>query len=388
MQVKLNWELKWAGSIADIDPSQWDRLALPLETPILEWSWLHALEASGSISPANGWYPSHLTLRQAGRLVAAAPLYLKTHSAGEFVFDHFWARLAGGLNVKYYPKLVGMSPATPAVGYRFLISEDIDHRMAMLTLLGAIDAKCSQMGLSACQFNFVDPQWAEEIQEFGYLAWQHQSYLWSNPGLASFDDYLKPFRSIQRRNIRRERRRMATQGISIQCLTGEQIQPEWAGLMYQCYLNTNAQYGPWAARFVNGDFFKRIFDAYRHRLLIVAAYQNSADIPIGLSMLVFKNSRLLGRYWGSTRHVKDLHFNLCFYAPIQWAIRNGIGQFDPGAGSEHKLNRGFEAVENKSLHRFHDPRLKALFEHFIGGINTLEQANIDTLNQRLPYARS
>ena len=180
---------------------------------------------------------------------------------------------------------------------------------------------------------------------------------------------------------------MALQGISIQTLRDRQIQPGLAGLMYRCYLNTNAQYGPWAARFLNEAFFEQVFATYRHRLVIVAAFEENSDAPLALSMLIHKGGGLIGRYWGSTRQVKDLHFNLCFYAPIQWAIDNGIEHFDPGAGSQHKLYRGFKAVENLSLHRLHQPRLKALFERFIGGINSVEQANIDELNQHLPYAR-
>ncbi len=388
MPQEKTWTVRWIKSITEVDPSQWDRLARPLATPLLEWPWLHALEASGSIAPASGWHPLHLTLWQGGRLIGAAPLYLKTHSAGEFVFDHLWARLAGDLNETYYPKLVGMSPATPAVAYRFLMDDGVDHDEAQAAMFRAIDTLCSQTGITACQFNFVDPDWSSAAVKTGYLTWRHQSYLWRNTGCRSFEDYLKPFRSTQRRNIRRERRRMDLAGITIRTLTGGQIPSQWAGLMYRCYLNTNTQYGPWAAKFLNCGFFEEIFRTYRHRLLVVTAHRRHADTPLALSMLVHKRGQLIGRYWGSTEQVRDLHFNLCFYAPIEWAIRNGIETFDPGAGSEHKLFRGFGAVLNLSLHRFYQPGLKALFQRYINGINIAEQANIDDLNQRLPFART
>ncbi|MEJ2038879.1 MAG: GNAT family N-acetyltransferase [Desulfosarcinaceae bacterium] len=382
------WNIRWIKSIGEVDQGQWDRLALPLDTPLLEWPWLHALEASGSIAPPNGWHPLHLTVWQGEDLIAAAPLYLKTHSAGEFVFDHLWVRLASDMDTPYYPKLVGMSPATPVIGYRFLLADDVDREAVQKVMFTAIDAICTRLGITACQFNFVDPEWGAAALKSGYLAWRHQSYLWRNPGYSSFEDYLKPFRSTQRRNIRRERRRMAGEGIAIQTLTGDQIPVDLAGLMYRCYEITNAQFGPWAAKFLNRAFFERIFRAYRHRLLIVAAHNQHAEMPLALSMLVHKGGQLMGRYWGSTRQIKDLHFNLCFYSPIDWAIRNNIETFDPGAGSEHKLFRGFAAIPSLSLHRFYQPDLKAVFQRFIGSVNIVEQDNIDELNQHLPFARS
>jgi len=159
--------------------------------------------------------------------------------------------------------------------------------------------------------------------------------------------------------------------------------------MYRYYLNTNAQYGPWAARYLNAEFFRGIFKNYRHRLLLIAAlHPDQNGDPIALSLLVHKGGQLIGRYWGCDRPVKDLHFNMCFYEPIQWAIDNGITSFDPGAGSQHKLYRGFEAVANTSVHRFYHPLLTVLFNQFIDGINDVEQANIDTLNQMLPFAKT
>jgi hypothetical protein len=220
----------------------------------------------------------------------------------------------------------------------------------------------------------------------GFVGWHHQSYLWKNCDFASFEDYLKTFKSTQRHNIRRERRSMERQGIQIHAFTGDSIAPELAVLMYRYYLNTNERYGPWAARFLNGDFFKRIFQNYRHRLLIMGAFMGSSEKPMAMSMLLVKNRHMIGRYWGCEEPYKDLHFNMCFYAPIQWAIDNGVQTFDPGAGSPHKIYRGFEAVANTSLHRFYDPRLKIIFEKFIDQVNDSEISNINALNRQLPFA--
>ncbi len=387
-QNDLIWTVRWFDAIGQIPREAWDRLALPLATPLLEWSWLHHLEASGSIAPQYGWHPCHLTIWAGDRLVAAAPLYIKTHSQGEFVFDHWWARLSEDNGIRYYPKLVGMSPVTPAEGYRFLLDDGVDPAVAVKTMVAAMDKLCAKVGVSACQFNFVDPVWQEVLTRNGFLAWRHQSYLWRNAGFGGFEDYLKTFKSSQRRNIRREVRRMKTAGLRIVPLTGDEIPAELAGVMYDYYLKTNAQYGPWAARYLNGAFFDRVFAQHRHRLLVIAAY-DAADghMPMALSMLLRKERHLIGRYWGCARPVKDLHFNMCFYAPIRWAIANGVRTFDPGAGSPHKIYRGFQAEATTSLHRFYDRRLEYLFRRLIDDVNRMELANIEQLNRQLPFAR-
>lgn len=387
MENSQLWTVRWLNSINEVGCEQWDKLALPLHTPLLEWLWLHHLEASGSISPRFGWQPHHLTLWSGDELIGAAPLYLKTHSDGEFIFDHWWAQLATEHGVNYYPKMVGMSPATPSVGYRFLMAEGVDQSGLMHSMLSAIDQYCHSAHLSCCHLNFVDAPWFAGLAAHGFIGWRHQSYLWKNANFECFDAYLQTFKSSQRRNIRRERQRMETQGIDIRTFTGNEITPDMGERMYRYYLNTNERYGPWAARYLNGDFFQRIFQDFRHRLLIVAAFKGSSSVPVAMSMLLVKDRHLIGRYWGCEEPVKDLHFNMCFYAPIQWAIENGIQTFDPGAGSPHKIFRGFAAVSNTSLHRCYDLRLKIIFEQFIDRVNSIEDSNIDALNQQLPFTK-
>ena len=388
MSERPAWTIRWLEGVNEVDRVQWDELALPLPTPLLEWQWLHCLEASGSISPLYGWRPRHLTVWDRKKLIGAAPLYIKTNSDGEFVYDHWWARLAATFGITYYPKMVGMSPATPSAGYRFLMAEGVDPSALMCSMLSAIDAFCRQERLSCCHFNFVDEPWFSQWPPEGMISWRHQAYLWQNLNYGTFEDYLRTFNSSQRRNIRRERRRMESDGIDIRALTGDDIPSDLAGTMYRFYLRTNARYGPWAARYLNGDFFKRIFEDYRHRMLIISATRSPSREPVALSMLLVKDHHLIGRYWGCEAPVKDLHFNMCFYAPIDWAIENGIQTFDPGAGSPHKIFRGFKAVAHNSLHRFYDPRLEILFQRLIGEVNEAEAADIDSLNRLLPFAKS
>ncbi len=383
-----NWTVRWVNAMAEIDPDQWDRLAMPLSTPLLEWQWLELLEASGSIAPERAWQPRHLTLWNGKDLIAAAPLYIKTHSQGEFVFDHWWAQLAENHGIPYYPKLVGMSPATPAVGYTILMDDRSSPSSIYAALVSAIDERCKAEGIASSQFNFVEPNEVAQFTRSGYTAWHHQSYLWHNPGYRNFDEYLKSFKSSQRKNIRREVSRMHQAGIRIEAHAGDAIDPGLAALMYRYYLNTNAQYGPWAAKYLNADFFERTFRIYQRRLLIMAAYHDAmGTVPLAMSMLLVKKGHMIGRYWGCAQPIKDLHFNMCFYAPIRWAIDNGIQSFDPGAGSHHKIYRGFKAVPNTSVHRFYDSRLTFLFQRLITEVNRMEHDNIRALNRKLPFAR-
>ncbi len=381
--------VKWAGAMAEVSQADWDRLALPLATPFLEWEWLHQLEASGSIAPETGWLPRHLTVRAGGRLVGAAPLYVKGHSQGEFVFDHAWAEVAARLGIRYYPKLVGMTPVTPVVGYRFLTAPDADARFVTRVMLEAIDRLCGDHGLSGCSFLFCDPQWARGVAEHGLFEWLHQSYAWENPGYRDFSDYLEVFNANQRRNIRRERRAMETAGIELAALAGDEIPAELVSLMVRYYQDTNDRYGPWGCKYLTPAFFQGVHARYRRRLVFMSATRRAeSPEPLALALLVHKGDRLYGRYWGCRRSLNALHFNTCYYAPIEWAIRGRIRIFDPGAGSNHKLRRGFQAVGNTSLYRFRDPRMARIMALHMDEINALEQGRIDELNRCLPFSRS
>lgn len=383
-----NYTLTWFDKISDIDEGAWDALADRLATPILDWEWLRQMEVSGSMCPATGWTPAHLTVWSGRSLVAAAPLYIKTHSSGEFVYDYAWADVARQLGVRYYPKLVGMSPATPSVGYRFLVAPGLDEEELTEVMLAEIDRFCEQHRLSGCGFNFVDPAWRERLLRRGYASWTHQSYEWRNRGFRTFDDYLSVFNKNQRRNIKRERASMEEQGIVLRALRGEEIPPSYLPIMYQFYDRTNAQFGPWAARFLTKQFFHGLAERFRDRLLFIAAYrERSLERPIGMSFLLAKGDQIVGRYWGSSLDASNLYFNTCYYQPIAWAIENGISSFDPGAGSPLKIRRGFEAVENYSLHRFLDPRMQKVMQTYIGEINQMEQGQIDSMNAGLPFAK-
>ena len=380
--------MRWVSRIAAIDRAAWNRLALPVTTPFLEWDWLWLMETSGSVAPGSGWIPQHLTVWAGNELIAAAPLYVKSHSGGEFVFDHAWAEAAGRLGVAYYPKLVGMSPFTPLIGYRFLVAAGVDEKALTAEMLAEIDAFCRRHELSGAGFLFADPLWAETVSPGGYSAWVHPSFAWANDAFADFEEYLSGFTSNQRRNIRRERAQLRHAGIRVEMVPGSELPKELYARMYRFYARTNDQFGPWGCKYLTPEFFDLLPGRFSHRLVFAVARRAAAGAaPIGMSMLAAKGDHLYGRYWGCLEEVEFLHFEACYYSPIEWAIRRGVRVFDPGAGGGHKLRRGFQLTPNVSLHQFQHPALRRVMERHIGAINRREQAEIAAINRELPLRR-
>lgn len=385
-QHKPQYSIAWINKMAEIPQNAWDALAMPLQTPFLEWEWLNNLETSGSATAKNGWLPYHLTVWRDRNLIAAAPLYLKGHSYGEFVFDHQWADLANRLGIQYYPKLLGMTPFTPAEGYRFLIAPDENEENLTELMVNAIDHFCDNNKISGCHFLYVDPQWRSRIEQFGFTSWLHHNYIWQNQGYQDFDDYLAMFNSNQRRNIKRERKAVEKAGLRMETLTGDEIPHALFSRMYHFYENTCDKFGWWGSKYLTKTFFEDLYHNYRHRVLFVAAYSTQDErVPMGMSFCINKRDRLYGRYWGSSQEIDCLHFDACYYSPIEWAIKNGVQIFDPGAGGSHKKRRGFPALPNHSVHRFYPSRLSQILQSYISQINEMEQKEIDAVNGELPF---
>jgi len=384
---KSPYSVKWQQRMADIPQAAWDALAQPLQTPFLEWEWLNNLEISGSATAKTGWQPCHLTIWKGQELVAAAPFYVKGHSYGEFVFDHQWANLAARLGIDYYPKLLGMTPFTPAEGYRFLMAPGEDEFTLTEIMVSQIDHFCDRNGLSGCNFLFVDPEWRKTMENYGFTSWLHHSYIWQNRGFSGFDDYLKMFNANQRRNIKRERKSVEQAGLIIKILAGEEIPHHLFPLIYRFYSSTCEKFY-WGSKYLTRQFFENLYPNYQHRVVLVAAFsENNPDHPVGLSFCLRKDENLYGRYWGSLQEFDCLHFEACYYQPINWAIQQGITLFDPGAGGQHKRRRGFPATPNYSLHRFYNQRMSQILLHYIDEINQMEQDEIDAINQDLPFSK-
>lgn len=384
--IQPSYNVAWINNIAEVPQAAWDALAMPLKTPFLEWEWLNNLESSGSAIPQAGWLPNHLTIWRDRQLIAAAPLYLKGHSYGEFVFDNQWAEVSQRIGVDYYPKLLGMSPFTPAEGYRFLIAPGEDEDEMTGLMVKWIDHFCDRQNISGCHFLYVDPEWKPVLERHGFTAWLHHSSIWQNQDFQNFDDYLTMFNANQRRNIKRERKAVEKQSLQLQVLTGDEIPKSLFPLMYSFYADTCDKFGGWGSKYLTKRFFEQLYTNYRHRVVFVAAY-NELDQrqPMGMSFCLTKGDRLYGRYWGSFQDIDCLHFDACYYTPIEWAIKQKIQTFDPGAGGRHKKRRGFPASPNHSMHRFYNRRLTQILLPYIKEVNAMEQQEIEEINQNLPF---
>jgi hypothetical protein len=383
-QLKPQYTVTWLRQIHEVPQAAWDEMALPLKTPFLEWTWLHNMERSGSAVANAGWLPNHLTVWRDRTLVAAAPLYLKSHSYGEFVFDHQWADLAHRLGIDYYPKLLGMSPFTPAEGYRFLIAPGEDEVLLTEMMVAAIDQFCDRNQISGCHFLYVDPDWRPLLEQVGFTAWLHHSFIWENEGYQTFDDYLSRFNANQRRNIKRERKSLEKAGLRLEPIAADDIHRSLCSRMYDFYGDTCDKFGWWGSKYLTRKFFEELYPDYCHRVVFFAAYGEDDDAPVGMSFCLHKGDRMYGRYWGCREEYNHLHFNACYYRPIEWAIEHGIRSFDPGAGGRHKKRRGFPARPNHSLHRFYANRLQKILRNYIDEINQAEQQEIAAINADLP----
>jgi predicted N-acyltransferase len=279
--LKPRYSIAWVNSLDDVPQAEWDALALPLQTPFFEWEWLHNMETSGSTTAEAGWLPNHLTIWRDRNLIAVAPLYVKGHSYGEFVFDHQWADVAARLGIEYYPKLLGMSPFTPAEGYRFLIAPGEDEDELTGLMVNAIDQFCVRNNISGCNFLYADPEWRSTMERHGFLSWLHHSFIWQNQDYQTFDDYLGAFNANQRRNIKRERKAVEKAGLTIRTMTGDDIPPALFPLMYSFYSDTCDKFGWWGSKYLTPTFFEQLYPNYRDRVVFVAAYEEKVHSRSG-----------------------------------------------------------------------------------------------------------
>ena len=369
-------------SIDSIPREEWNNMTNDDVFPFLEWEWLYALEESGSISPETGWHPLHFCLYRDDVLKAAAPLYLRTGNGGDYIYDYFWAEAAESIGCSWYPKLIGMGAATPAEGYRFINAPDMDPITASILLLREAENISKSNDLPSVNILWSDPEWSKLLSSLDYTAWEHIHYVWENPGYRDFKDYLDIFSKNQRKNIRKEYASHIDQGIEVRVIPGEEAKEEHYHKMFEFFTITNDKFIPWDARWVNEEFFLLLEKYGRKRTAFVEAkFDNEI---IAMAFLVHKRDRLWGRFWGAYEDIKDLHFTVCYYAPMDYCIKNNIRYFDPGAGSSHKIRRGFKAMTNKSFHKFFDPRLEGLFKANIRSVNRHEKQRRDSLNEKSP----
>jgi predicted N-acyltransferase len=364
--------------VREVRRDEWNALVAD-GTPFLEWDWLASLEEAGAVGPETGWLPQILVAREGGRLHAACPLFVKGHSEGEFVFDWSWADAAERAGIRYYPKLLVGVPFTPVTGTRFLTAPGAD-RPAWIHVLGkALREICDSGDFSSVHVNFCLEDEIAPLEEAGFLLRVGLQYHWHNHGYADFEDYLARFRSKRRNQVRRERREMERQGLRVEVLSGDEIPDALFPPMFEFYLST-VQQRVWGRQYLNERFFELMRQRFRERLCFAVAW--SGDEPIAGTFNVEKGDALYGRYWGARREVRHLHFNVCYYAAIDYAIRKGLGRFEPGAGGDYKQLRGFDAQPTFSLHYVAEPRFAAAVSRFLDAERAEAAETIDWLRER------
>jgi uncharacterized protein len=332
----------------------WPRLEGLDDHPSLRFEWLSALEASGAATADSGWLPHHLSLWSGEELLALAPAYLKGHSQGEFVFDHAWAGAAKRFGVDYYPKLLVAVPFTPTTGPRLLHVRGADPELARRSFAGALSTLVDKLELSSAHVNFLPEHEADTLREIGLTHRVGVQFHWQNRAYENFEGFLGAMPSKRRTQIRRERRGRIEQGLSIETLSGDALTPEVVDHAYTFYLATVDKF-VWGRRYLNRAFFEQIASTMRESLEVVLA-RDERGVPVAGAFNLRGPRTLYGRYWGAKVELPFLHFEVCYYHSIERCIDEGLERFEPGAGGEHKLSRGFEPTRTHSVHLVRDRR--------------------------------
>ena len=366
-----------AGSYGELDAGEWDALAGG--NPFLSHAFLTALEDSGSVGPGSGWKAAPIVIEDAqGRLAAAIPGWLKSHSQGEYVFDHAWAdawHRAGGT---YYPKLQIAVPFTPATGPRLLLA---DQALA-LPLLRAAEQLCEGNGLSSAHATFIDPEQLPLFEAAGWLRRSDIQFHWFNRGYASFDDFLAQLSSRKRKDLRKERA-AAQSGVEIRSLTGAAIREEHWDAFWAFYQDTGAR--KWGRPYLTREAFTLLGQRLGERILLILAYVDG--LPIAGALNFIGPDALYGRYWGALVDKPFLHFELCFYQAIDAAIRLGLPRVEAGAQGGHKLARGYEPVQTWSAHYIVHPGFRSAVADFLERERAGVAADQLYLGERTPFRK-
>jgi predicted N-acyltransferase len=370
--------------MADIPAAEWDALACPESTggrpsdPFTTHRFLSALDRSGSTGKGTGWQTRPLVLRQAGRAVAAMPLYVKTHSQGEYIFDHGWAEALERAGGAYYPKLQSAVPFTPASGRRFLGAPE--YRAALMeTAIGLARGN----DLSSLHVTFCTGDEAAALEGLdGTLRRVTQQYHWENPGYGSFDGFLAELSSRKRKMIRKERETARGHGLTFRALTGDALRPADWQAMWTFYQDTGSR--KWGRPYLTRAFFDEIHATMRDDVLLVLACDG--DRPVAGALNFIGRETLYGRYWGCVADYPCLHFELCYYQAMDFAIANGL-RVEAGAQGEHKLARGYLPAEIHSLHWIANPSFRAAVARYLAEERRAVGEEIEVLTSYGPFRK-
>lgn len=370
--------IRVAESVGELPRANWDALA-GADNPFVGHDFLTALEDSGSVGPGTGWQSAPLVLESGGVLLAAMPSYVKGHSQGEFVFDHAWADAYERAGGSYYPKLQIAAPFTPATGPRLLLS---DASLAGPLLRGA-EQLCAQNGFSSAHATFIEPGQLPLFDDAGWLLRQDIQFHWENRDYRSFEDFLGALASRKRKAVRKERA-AAQEGLRIERLSGAQIRAEHWDIFWDFYQDTGAR--KWGTPYLTRSAFTLLGERMGEKVVLVLAFDDD-DLPIAGALNFVGSDTLYGRYWGCSRDVRFLHFELCYYQAIDIAIERGLSRVEAGAQGGHKLARGYEPSVTHSAHWIADPGFREAVSDFLQRERDGVAGDRLFLNERTPFKK-
>ena len=367
--------------IGAIASAEWDACAGP-DNPFVSHAFLSALEESGSATAGAGWLPQHLILEDAARrIVGVVPAYLKSHSYGEYVFDHGWANALERAGGRYYPKIQVSVPFTPAAGPRLLIHRGADKSAVGTALIAALETLAEARGASSAHATFLEPADRARFEDAGWLIRSGLQYHWHNRGYASFDDFLGALASRKRKAIRKERQEVAAAGVELVTLTGGDLQAEHWDAFFGFYI-ANSQ-GKWGTPYLTSSFFHRIGRSMADRVVLILARHHGQWVAGALNLL--GADTLYGRNWGCTAEHPFLHFEACYYRAIDFAIAHGLKRVEAGAQGEHKIQRGYLPTETFSAHWIVHPGLREAVRSFVEHERVAVREQIAELSELSPF---
>ena len=379
--------VKVLGSLGEVPAAQWDACA-GADDPFLSHAFLSALEESGSASARSGWLPRHLVVEDgAGTVIAAAPLYLKSHSYGEYVFDWSWADAYERAGGRYYPKLQSAVPFTPVTGRRLLVRPGTDAETESElkdALIAAMVTLGERLGVSSVHVNFpTEAEW-RRLGDHGLLLRTGQQYHWRNRGYESFDDFLASLSSRKRKAIRRERRAVADQGIVLSTLTGDAIAERHWDAFYGFYRDTSER--KWGSAYLTRAFFSLIGETMAGNVVLVLAEAGGRFVGGALNLM--GGDTLYGRYWGCAEAYRFLHFEACYYRAIDFAIARGLKWVEAGAQGPHQIQRGYMPRRTYSAHWIADAEFRRVIERFLAEERAAVEDEMALLGQHSPFRRT
>lgn len=369
--------------IDEVPAGDWDKLA-GADNPFVEHAFLALLEGSRSVGGRSGWLPRHLLLRDAsrgGEIVGALPCYLRGDSYGEFIFDWAWAQAAARAGLEYYPKLTCAVPFTPATGPRLLVKPGADGAAVRRALMAGLRALADDEGCSSSHVLFCRDDEAAVLAEGGFLRRASLQFHWRNGGWSTFDEHLEALRHEERKQIRRERRRVAEAGVDVAVMNGAEVPRALWPAIFALYTSTSDR--KWGRPYLTRAFFDEIPRVLGERALVVTARRGGDLVAMTLSFE--KGKHIYGRYWGAREEIPGLHFELCYYRLVERALARGVTLVEAGAQGEHKLKRGFLPVVTHSAHAIEDARLAAAVARFLREEAEAVQAEQDELLAHSPF---